>query len=407
MSRQLYIINSARCTGAPVAAKELKVNNRKITDKGQTLQLLAETFKENSDNGNYSQTFQQHKQKAEKVAIDFKTTEETIYNESFLISELQSALSQCHNTSSGLDEVHYEVLKQLPYECLYTLLKVYNCLWFSSNFPESWRTAVIIPIPKPGKDASNPNNYRPISLTSCLCKLFERMINKRLIWFLESKGILSKQQSGFRKHRSTIDHLVKLENDIRVAFSRKQHLVSVFFDLEKAYDMTWRHGILQDLHNIGLRGLLPLFIQQFLVERKFLVKMHGLYSDVYTQTNGVPQGSILSVTLFSLKINNIVSCIPADISCSLYVDDFCIYASGQKMSFIERKLQQYLNKLIKWTDTNGFKFSHQKTQVEHFCRKRTEHNDLELYLEQDCMQRTNEVKFLGVTFDSRLMFNSH
>ena len=76
------------------------------------------------------------------------------------------------------------------------------------------------------------------------------MINDRLTWFLESNNIIKKFQSGFRHQRSTNDHLVRLETFIREAFNKKEHLVSVFFDLEKAYDTTWKYGIMKDVHEI-------------------------------------------------------------------------------------------------------------------------------------------------------------
>ena len=91
-----------------------------------------------------------------------------------------------HNTAVGPDEIHYEFLKQLPSCSLDFLLQAFNEVWVSGKFPTSWKQATIIPIPKPGKDNTDPSNYRPIALTSCLCKTLERMINTRLIWFLES-----------------------------------------------------------------------------------------------------------------------------------------------------------------------------------------------------------------------------
>ena len=127
-----------------------------------------------------------------------------------------------------------------------------------------WREATIVPVPKPGKDHTVPTNYRPIALTSCVCKTMERMINARLVWFLESNNLISDFQCGFRSQRSTVDHLVRFETFIREAFVKNEHLVAVFFDLEKAYDTTWRHGILKDLHDLGLRGHLPIFISNFL-----------------------------------------------------------------------------------------------------------------------------------------------
>ncbi|KAG8184355.1 hypothetical protein JTE90_006758 [Oedothorax gibbosus] len=116
-------------------------------------------------------------------------------------------------------------------------------------------------------DPQDAGNYRPIALTSCLCKLMEQMVNARLVYCLEEKGALSPFQSGFRHHRSTVDNILLLETSIREAFVRNRHLVSIFFDMEKAYDRTWRYGILKDLYHLGFRGNLPVFIQNFLKTR--------------------------------------------------------------------------------------------------------------------------------------------
>ena len=104
------------------------------------------------------------------------------------------------------------MLKHLPDTSLETLLNIFNYIWTTGKFPDGWQYATILPILKPGKDPAEPNNYRPIALTSCLCKTLERMINKRLTWFLESNNHISRFQSGFRSDRSTTDNLVRLEN---------------------------------------------------------------------------------------------------------------------------------------------------------------------------------------------------
>ena len=95
------------------------------------------------------------------------------------------------------------------------------------------------------------------------------MLNERLIWYLEKTGKINKFQCGFRANRSTVDHLVRLETFIRDAFTNGEHLVAVFFDLQKAYDTTWKHGIMNDLYDMGLRGNLPIFISNFLSDRTF------------------------------------------------------------------------------------------------------------------------------------------
>ena len=97
------------------------------------------------------------------------------------------------------DEIHYEFLKHLTKSSLHHLLKIFNDIWINETFPESWKIATIIPISKPGKDYSNPANYRPIALTSCFCKTMERMVNKRLVWYLESNKLITNSQCGFQK----------------------------------------------------------------------------------------------------------------------------------------------------------------------------------------------------------------
>lgn len=198
------------------------------------------------------------------------------------------------------------MIQHLSRNSLLNLLNLYNRIWDEHTYPDAWSKAFIIPIPKPGKDLKDPKNYRPIALTSCLGKILEKIINTRLVYVLETRKALSPYQSGFRKGRSTIDNVLDLETRIRLAFLRRNHLVSVFFDIEKAYDRTWRYGILQDLFNLDIRSNLPIFIKNFLAYRQFRVRLGNVLSESYRQEEGVPQGSVLSVTLFSLKINNIL-----------------------------------------------------------------------------------------------------
>jgi ribonuclease HI len=299
------------------------------------------------------------------------------------------------------------MLKHLPESALETLLAIFNDTWLTGNFPPGWSQATIIPIPKPGKGSTDPGNYRPIALTSCLCKTFERLVNDRLVWYLETNNILTEYQSGFRKQRSTIDHLVRLESFIREAFVRREHVVSVFFDLEKAYDTTWKYGILRDLHEAGLRGRLPEFISNFLANRLFRVRVGSCLSDAYNQEMGVPQGSILSVTLFILKINSIIKCLPAGVRCSLYVDDFLICYRSKSMHLIERQLQRCLNNIQHWADENGFQFSKTKTVCMHFCHQYTLHPDPDLNLNGSTIPVVEQTKFLGLIFDRKLTFIPH
>ena len=379
----------------------------KATSKEDIANTLGETFLKNSSSQNYSEKIKHIKMQQEKNNINFKSLNNEEYNNPFNLLELIDAIQKSNDTATGPDEVHYQMLKHLPNNALSTILHIFNDIWATGVFPESWRLATIIPIPKPGKDHEEPSNYRPIALTSCLCKTLERMINKRLVWYLESNDLISPIQSGFRSGRSTNDHLIRLETFIRDAFVNREHVVSVFFDLEKAYDTTWRYGILKDLHDLGLRGRLPVFIRSFLEDRTMQVRVGSTLSDFYDQEQGVPQGSILSTTLFNIKINNIVKCLDSETDGSLYVDDFGICYRSKNMRTIERKLQQCINRIEDWATSNGFKFSKSKTQCVHFCKLRKVHNDPVLYLYGSPIPVVEESKFLGVIFDRKLSFIPH
>jgi hypothetical protein len=235
----------------------------------------------------------------------------------------------------------------------------------------------------------------------------ERMVNDRLVWYLEKNNLISTFQSGFRRGRSTVDHLIRFESFIRETFIKREHMIAVFFDLEKAYDTAWKYGIMKDLHSLGIRGHMALFIKYFLDGRHFKVRLGAALSDDFYQEQGVPQGSILSVTLFSIKINDIVKCVQPGVECSLYVDDFLISHSAKNIHTAERQLQQCLNKLQNWCDENGFRFSSTKTVCLHFTRKRGLHLPPALTLGQTPIPVVKETKFLGLVFDSKLTFLPH
>ena len=347
------------------------------------------------------------KKHQEKIKLNFKSSNNEEYNNPFNLDDIKDAINKSHDTATGPDEIHYQMLKHLPPESLKTLLGIFNDIWETGKFPESWELATIIPIPKRGKDHVEPTNYRPIALTSCICKTLERMINTRLVWYLEFNNLISPVHSGFHSERSTNDNLVRLETFIRDAFVKKEHVVAVFFDLEKAHDTTWKYGILRDLHEFGVKGRLVNFVESFLANRSIQLRVGSTLSDTFGLSQGVPQGSILSTTLFNIKINSIMNCLDPKTDGSLYVDDFCMCYRSTSMRTIERHLQQCINRIEDWALKNGFKFSKSKTQCVHFCLLRKIHDDPELYLYGSLIPVVDDFKFLGLIFDRKLSFIPH
>ena len=165
----------------------IKVDDKIYESKEEIANILGKTFKTNSSSVNYNPQFKRHKQETEMEELNFETNEN--YNLPFTISELENSLENAHDSAAGVDEVNCQLLKHLPRISLQTLLNIFNRKWEQCTFQESWTKATIIPIPKPNKDHTNPTNYRPIALTSCLCKTMERMIDNRLNFYLESNII--------------------------------------------------------------------------------------------------------------------------------------------------------------------------------------------------------------------------
>ena len=181
------------------------VNDRDVTSHRDIANALADNLSHNSSSAFSTDAFVSVRKKAEKQTIKFSSDNAEVYNRPFSID----ALRRAHDTTAGPDEIHYQLLKHLPSSSLLLLLNILNKIWLSGDFPSDWRKAIVIPIPKPGKDPTNLTNYRPIALTSCICKTMERMIHRRLVLYLESYNLLTNVQCGFRSRCSTTDHLVR------------------------------------------------------------------------------------------------------------------------------------------------------------------------------------------------------
>ena len=309
----------------PSPSPILKINDDLISKPEDVAEKLAKHFSDISNSSNYSRQFQDIRNST--VALHLESANNEIYNAEYTLKELKEALSTCESTSSGGDNITYNMIKHLPDYAKTYLLKILNKIWETGIIPPSWKIAIVVPIRKPNKDPTQPTSYRPISLTSCMCKLFEKMINSRLMWHLEKNKLLSSVQFGFRKHRSTLDPLIRLSTQIQEGFSQRCQTIGVFFDLEKAYDTTWRYGIIKQLHDMGIRGHMIQFINSFLNDRFIKVRVGNTISSAYELEEGVPQGSVLSVTCFAVAINSIVESVYAPVRAALFVDDLSIYVT--------------------------------------------------------------------------------
>ena len=264
------------------------------------------------------------------------------------------------------------MLKQLPPSSKAELLNLINLSWVVGELPTDWKIATIIPIKKPHKDKTNPSSYRPVSLTSAIYKIMETMIAFRL-----NSNLILNNQSGFRKHRSTIDQLVRLSSEINMAFMENKAIGAIFLDLEKAFDLMWSIGTLVKLNEIGINGHMLNWIQHFLKGRKIRVRLGENMSDIFYLENGSPHGGggggrgggagVLSPILFNVIMNTLSEALNdlEGIPLSQFADDetFLRWIGSQKNS------KKALDVIGAWGTYWGFKMSPDKTKAIIFSRK--------------------------------------
>ena len=298
------------------------------------------------------------------------------------------------------------MIKHLPDTANIHLLSLFNRIWSEGALIPTWKESLVIPLPKVEADKSKPESYRPIALTSVMCKLFERLIVNRLEWFLEGSSSINPLQSGFRKQRCTIDHVVRLQDDIHKSLHNKENTLAVFLDFSKAFDMVWSQGLLNEISLHGVNGRMLRWISDFLTGRTIRVAVGGNISNCFEMQNGTPQGSILSPILFNIMINDLPTPVDMMTRSSIFADDSAAWRSGRNVSFLNRKIQTQLDAVVDWSDRWGFKLSETKTIAVLF-GSHHKLTDVKLSIKGVPVPVQTEAKFLGVTFDHRLSWKPH
>ena len=273
---------------------------------------------------------------------------------SFSLAELSTAICKLSSsTAAGPDQIAYPLLKHLPEPAQLLLLSFFNMSWFSHTFPSCWKPTSIIPIHKPGKSTSSPSSFRPTSLTSCIFKLFERLILSRLTFHLESIHLLSTCLDGFCSGRSSLDQILTLSQSIWDHFQKKKppdRTILASVDFFKAFDSVWHSALFHKLVSLKLPPCYVLWVRSFLSDRRAKVQIGGSRSLFFCIRRGVLQVSVLGPVLFSLFVDDITSDFPRGAHASLYVDDLAIWSSFPGPLKASSAVQSSLNVLETWSN---------------------------------------------------------
>lgn len=325
-------------------------------------------------------------------AIEFQTTEIT--------KVIKEHLKP--NKSPGYDLIAPKMIMELP-ACAINYIKIlFNSITKLGHFPQQWKKSIIIMIPKPGKDKALASSYRPISLLSCLSKLFEKLLLLRITPHMTSNNIIPEHQFGFREKHGTIEQVNRITSEIRTAYEQREYCSAIFLDISQAFDRVWLQGLMYKIKLLLPQNCHEL-LKTYLLNRVFTVKQKNFTTEEFEIKAGVPQGSVLGPTLYLLYTADI----PTDqrLTMSTFADDTAILKRSKCPLEASRSLSSHLALIEKWMADWRIKINGEKSKHITFTLNRQ--NCPAPTLNNTIVPSVNEVTYLGVHLDRRLTWKKH
>ena len=390
-----------------------------ITDEEIFEEMKLRYGKETLDVKTYDEDW--YSEVEEEVKARVKTEEDLIKGKDFSkdcghensdirIEEVEAAVDQSSSNSapSPEEQVFNLCLKKGGEAVIQGLHYLIQKSWSKGVLPEAFKLDPKIMLPKPGKsDYNSVRSYRPITLESVIGKTMERVICSRLVWKLEVEGGIADTQSAYRKQKSCIQTVLRICNSISEARNRKESSVLTVMDFESCYERIWREGLLKKASAKGIGGRLWLYIRNFLIERKYYIKVNEYTSQVYTSAVGIPQGSVISPILCNLYTSDAMEGIEGQHA--EYADDNCLLENGESMTEVLAKMNLDLKIVLKWCRMWNMLIAPEKTEVMVFTPGNENVKDEEVKVEYDgkVLKRTKSKKILGIIVDDKLSFQEH
>ena len=402
------LLRSMQGKQQPVSREVIVYKGKKLVTDDKKATAFAKMYAEVSRLG------QVKKDRDLKRKIRQKLKEDQVvsrYCGPFLMEELEAVLKglKC-GRAPGPDGIYNEVIKNLGTEAKKLLLWCVNRTWSKGEYPNEWRKAIIVPLLKAGKVANDPNSYRPVSLTSNLSKVTERMVKNRMEAWLEDHAKINNTQAGFRSFHSTSTQLGRVTNYVFDGVQEKlpQSSAMVLYDFSRAYDRVWRNKLLVKMIKLGMPTRMVRWTKAFLEARIAKVRYNEGSSCYRKFTQGLPQGSVVSPLLFNIFINDLLDSMPQDSLTSAFADDIATVSQGRTVEECEDKAQAAAKVVEAWAVKNRMKIAVDKCECMLFTSNSTlSKATLKLKINGSTIKMSKYPKFLGITFDRQLSFHEH
>ena len=346
--------------------------------------------------------------------IDISNAQE--FNMDFTVDEvLANIKSLKNNKSEGLDYVKNEYIKNCPPSVVELIVKLFNLILKTGHVPQDWGIGLIVPIFKKKGSQSDPNNYRGITLLSCIGKLFTLCINVRLNKFASDNDIIGEEQAAFREGYSTMDHAFVLNELINLYLHRKTKLYCCFIDYAKAFDKINRSALWGKVIKNGINGKLLRVIYNMYESAKSCVKQHTMISGLFSCNMGVRQGENLSPLLFALFLNDFekslsekynglptlrqLSGILGDDDMEFLINMYTLLYADDTLVLAEspEQLQLALNEVGNYCEHWGLSINQTKTKVVIFSRGKVKPRKFNIG--NLVIDSTTHYEYLGVVFN--------
>jgi len=306
----------------------------------------------------------------------------------------------------GVDGFSTPVIKQVIMSILSPLTVICNKSLDSGIFPDSMKSAKVIPVYK-SDDKLLVSNYRPISVLPIFSKILEKIVYSRLESFIAKHNIFCENQFGFREKHSTYMALLNIIDQITEQLDSKAFSLGIFIDLSKAFDTIDHKILLTKLEIYGVRGIALNWFRSYLSNRTQLVEIDGNPSSLRKITCGVPQGSILGPLLFILYVNDIVR-VSSIMKCILFADDTNLLLNDTNLNNLIKNANIEIQKISDWLKINKLSLNIKKTHfiLFHFHQRKLIQN-LSIRIDDCELERVSHTKFLGIILHENLSWKKH
>ena len=313
------------------------------------------------------------------------------------------------NKSPGPDQMHPRVLHEINNSICTPIAIIFNTSLRNSTLPVEWKEANVSAIYKKG-NKSDPGNYRPVSLTSIVCKLLESFIRDEIMKHMKTNNLFSDKQFGFITGRSTMLQLLKVMDIWTEILDQGGSLDAIYCDFMKAFDKVPHGRLIYKISKYGIDGNILGWIQNFLSGRTQTVTINDSKSKAAKVTSGIPQGSVLGPMLFVIYINDLPEIVDKDTFIFLFADDTKAWRHI-KTPEDNVQLQKDIDKMIIWSNTWLLKFHPKKCVMMHIGKAQpVDQSNDEVFtysMEGHPLQYSECEKDLGVFIDNKLSFDKH